>query len=295
MLAILMIGLAENGEAQNLDLEFESVTGGGGVTLSVGHGGNPAGPDILFIHGFSQSYLSWEEQIDSDLGKAFSITVFDLRGHGASAKPVEPESYQSTRMWGDDIAAIIRKQALDRPVLVGWSWAGFVIMNYIRHHGVGDIAGINLVGANTSLKGPVSPPPPGPGQDMQWLGQMLSPDIALNLAGVTTFIDLMTAQPMAADVREANIAFNMMTPHYVRRAMMGYPSDNSDLAEAITVPVLISHGTDDPIVAYEGAAATANVLSDASVSTYENTGHAPFMEKPERFNDELAAFVRRVQ
>lgn len=292
---LALAGLINIGAALSMDLTFTTVNGGGGVPLSVGHGGNPNGPDILFIHGFSQSYLSWAEQIDSDLGDEFSITVFDLRGHGASGKPSDVESYRSSQMWGDDIAAIIAQQNLDKPVLVGWSWAGFIIMNYIRHHGADDIAGINLVGANTALQGAVPPPPPQPDQNMEWFGQMMSPDIAVNLKGVTTFIDLLTVEPLAPDVRETNIMFNMMTPYYVRSAMMGYPSDNSDLAEKTTVPVLISHGTEDPIISYDGAVAITAVLADATVSTYENIGHAPFMEDSVRFNRELTAFVRRVQ
>ena len=295
MFCVFLAGLINNGVAQSMDLTFTTVTGGGGVPLSVGHGGNPDGPDILFIHGFSQSYLSWAEQIDSDLADDFSITVFDLRGHGASGKPANPESYQSTQLWGDDIAAIMEQRGLDNPVLVGWSWAGFVIMNYIRHHGVDDIAGINLVGANTSLQGAVPPPPPKPGQNMAWFGQMMSPDITVNLEGVTTFIDLVTAEPLPADVRQTNITFNMMTPHYVRSAMMGYPADNTDLIAKTTVPVLISHGTEDPIVSYEVATTTLDVLPTGTLSTYDNIGHAPFMEDPVRFNRELAAFVQRVQ
>jgi non-heme chloroperoxidase len=294
-LAIALCGLINSGAASSMDLTFTTITGGGDVPLSVAETGNPDGPDILFIHGFTQSYLSWQEQIDSDLAKEFSITVFDLRGHGASGKPSDPGRYQSTQLWADDIAAIIEQRGLNKPVLVGWSWAGFIIMNYIRHYGVDGIAGINLVGANTSLQGPVPPPPPKPGQNTTWFGQMMSPDITENLKGVSAFIDLVTVEPLAPDVRQTNIIFNMMTPPYVRSAMMGYPSDNSDLAEKITIPVLISHGTEDVIVNYEGATAIIDVLSDGTLSKYENVGHAPFMEDPERFNRELATFVRQVQ
>ena len=56
------------------------------MPLSVVQTGNGNGSDILFIHGFSQSYLSWQMQLDSDLAKDFHLTAFDLRGHGASGK-----------------------------------------------------------------------------------------------------------------------------------------------------------------------------------------------------------------
>lgn len=292
---IAVLGLFNIGTAQSMDLTFTTVDGGGGVPLSVAQTGNPEGSDILFIHGFSQSYLSFQKQIESDLAKDFHLTLFDLRGHGASGKPTDPAAYQSSQLWADDINAIIQECGLDKPVLVGWSWAGFIIMNYIRHYGTDEISGINLVGANTSLQGPVPPPAPEPGQDMGWFGDMMSEDIATNLRGTTTFIDLVTAEPLPADVRRTNIIFNMMTPHYVRRAMMGYPQDNGDLTDAMTLPVLITHGAKDPIIDHDGAMATLSVMPSGSASSYEGIGHAPFMEDAARFNRELAAFVRRVQ
>ncbi len=177
---------------------------------------------------------------------------------------------------------------------MGWSWAGFIIMNYVRHYSIEDIAAINLVGANTSLQGPVPPPPPKPGQSTAWLGQMMSTDIAENLQGVTTFIDMVTTDPLPPDVRHANIVFNMMTPPYVRQAMLGYPADNSDLAAKLTLPILVSHGTEDLIVSYDGGAAILEVLPNGSLSTYDGIGHAPFMEDSARFNLKLTEFVRRL-
>ena len=40
-----------------------------GVTIAAQEWGNPAGPEILFIHGFSQASLSWQRQVESDLAK----------------------------------------------------------------------------------------------------------------------------------------------------------------------------------------------------------------------------------
>ena len=49
-----------------------------GLTISAQEWGNPAGPEILFIHGFSQSYLSFMRQVDSELAKVFRIVTYDL-------------------------------------------------------------------------------------------------------------------------------------------------------------------------------------------------------------------------
>ena len=50
--------------------------------------------------------------------------AYDLRGHGMSEAPLEPEHYADGRLWADDVAAIIQQLVLDRPVLVGWSYGG---------------------------------------------------------------------------------------------------------------------------------------------------------------------------
>ena len=36
-----------------------------GLTMSAQDWGNPTGPEIVFIHGFSQSHLSWIKQVTS--------------------------------------------------------------------------------------------------------------------------------------------------------------------------------------------------------------------------------------
>ena len=77
-----------------------------GLTVRAQVWGNPSGPEILFIHGFSQSYLSWIKQTGSDLPKAFRMVTYDLRGHGGSDKPSDAKFYQ------DDKAARARDAVL---------------------------------------------------------------------------------------------------------------------------------------------------------------------------------------
>ncbi|WP_290649129.1 hypothetical protein [Aquisalimonas sp.] len=42
--------------------EMSTVTGANGVDLAVYESGNPEGPAILFIHGFTVNSLAWEPQ-----------------------------------------------------------------------------------------------------------------------------------------------------------------------------------------------------------------------------------------
>jgi pimeloyl-ACP methyl ester carboxylesterase len=131
-------------------MEIHTVEGGG-LRLHVREWGRPDGPSILFIHGLSQSHLCWAGQYDSELADEFRLVAYDLRGHGMSQAPLEPEHYTNARLWADDVAAIIDQLHLDRPVLVGWSYGGFVICDYVRAHGQDRIAAINLVGGVVTL------------------------------------------------------------------------------------------------------------------------------------------------
>ena len=87
----------------------------------------------------------------------------------------------------------------------------------------------------------------------------------------------------------------MMTPAYVRRAMRTFRPDNRDLAAQLTVSVLVSHGVDDQLVSIKDARRIQRLIAGSRLSSYGGAGHMPFYERPQRFNRELAAFVRSVQ
>src|SRR6202040_4393670 len=94
--------------AQKGKVKAVSPRGPDGNRASAQDWGNPNGPEILFIHGFSQSHLSWIKQVtNSDLAKEFHLVTYDLRGHGNSDKPLEPERYKTSKYWADELQAVI--------------------------------------------------------------------------------------------------------------------------------------------------------------------------------------------
>jgi non-heme chloroperoxidase len=103
-------------------MKVHTVPGGGGVKLHVRECGSPIGIPILLIHGWSQNHLCWMKQYESELQNEFRIVALDLRGHGMSDAAPQPEQYTDGDKWADDIAAIMDQLALDRPILVSWSY-----------------------------------------------------------------------------------------------------------------------------------------------------------------------------
>lgn len=287
--------LAATAGAAAVDIEVSTITGHGGVPLVVVETGNRAGPPILFIHGYSQSYLAWELQLrDPALLRDFHLIAFDLRGHGGSAKPTSPADYGS-EAWAGDVDAVIKAKLKAKPVLAPWSYGGPVTMSYVRHKGVGGIAGINFVAAGTALGGAGPAPDPNDPAIKPRLARfmaMAGPDTLANIDATRWFVASLTAKPLPADLSERAFITNMMTPGYVRAAMLSFRPDNADLRGKITVPVLLTHGDLDAVVPYQTSLDSKQHLPHAALSTYAGIGHAPFLESPERFNRELAEFVR---
>ena len=262
------------------------VAGADGLMLAVQEWGNPRGPEILFIHGFNQSHLSWLRQvIDPTLAATFRMVTLDLRGHGSSDKPADQNCYAHLR-WGDDIAAVMRATALRRPVLVGWSFGGNVICDYVRSFGTETIGGINFVAAATKS----DPAFFGPGRD-NYPG-MYSDDLATNIASTRGFLRACFARQPVEDDFETMLAFNMVVPTSVRTGVLGRPPNSGDALARIRCPVLVTHGVEDQILLVGLGKSTAAAIPGAALSLYNGVGHAPFWEDAPRFNRELAQFVR---
>src|SRR6516162_1756502 len=122
-----MVAMSASDEVQERKYKPLVVRTPDGVRIAAQEWGNPAGSEILFIHGFSQASMSWQRQVEGDLAKEFRLVTYDLRGHGNSDKPLEPEKYKESKAWADEVQAIINAANFKRPVLVGWSYGGHVI------------------------------------------------------------------------------------------------------------------------------------------------------------------------
>jgi non-heme chloroperoxidase len=284
--AALLIATVQPGFSEDMKGKALNVTTPDGLTISAQEYGNPNGPGIVFIHGFSQSHLSWMRQTDSDLAKEFHIVTYDLRGHGNSDKPLEAARYRDSKAWGDEVQAVIDAAGLKRPVLVGWSYAGRVISDYVATHGAGGISGIDFVDASIKFI------PEYVGDNLKNLPLMASEDMLTNINATRVFLHGCFSKQPSADDFETMLAFNMMVPPKVRAGLSGRPLDATEIMSKLAIPVLVSHGAEDKNAKVETAKYTASVIPGAKLSIYDGTGHSPFYEDAPRFNSELAALVR---
>lgn len=266
------------------------VQGAGGVSLNVVYAGDPANPAILFIHGTGQSTLSFDRQLRSDLVRRFFLVAFDLRGHGNSAKPWEPDAYSDSALWAEDVARVIADLQLRRPVIVGWSYGTMVALDYLRAAGPDSIAGLVLVGALGGLTS--APPPPPDERFLQIRADQASADLERNILASRAMARYLTARRMPEEwlARSASVA--LLLPRPARAGMFARSFDNTDLLPAVQeLPLLVIIGSRDGGTPESAARQLAERLPRSRVSIYRGDGHSPFVESPARFNRELAAFV----
>jgi non-heme chloroperoxidase len=273
---------------------IHTVRGGGGLRLHVREWGRADGPPILFIHGLSQNHLCWTKQYQSALAEEFRLVAYDLRGHGMSEAPLEPEHYTNARLWADDVAAIIDQLRLDRPVLVGWSYGGFVICDYLRAHGQDRIAAIDFAGAVITLGGAAFGTLIGPGF-LDHFPDATADDLPTNIRGIRGLVKGWPAKPYPAEEVETLLCSAMVVPAQIRANLGAREIDGDDVLRTLQVPLLVSHGRADTVVLPAMAEHVLATCPTAEPSWYEGVGHTAFLEAPERFNRELAALTRRAR
>ena len=271
-----------------------TVRGGGGLRLHVREWGKPDGPPILFIHGWSQNHLCWAKQYESSLADEFRLVAFDLRGHGMSESPLEPEHYTADELWADDMAAIIDELGLDRPVLVGWSYGAFVICDYVRTHGQERVTAINFVEGAVRLGEAAFGTLIGPGF-LDHFVDATADDLPTNIRAMRAFVRACLVKPLPQEELETAVCWNVVVPAPIRAGLAAREIDDDDVVRALEVPMLVTHGRADSVVLPAMAEHVLSICPLAQASWYEGVGHAPHLEEPERFNRELAELTRRVR
>lgn len=267
------------------------VQGADGTRLAVREAGDPAAPPIVLVHGWASSGNAWVNQLtDPVLTARHRLLAVDLRGHGESDKPAD--GYADPAVWASDLDAVLADA--DAPaVLVGWSYGGLVVTDYLRERGSAGVAGLVLVGAITEI----GRDRPGGGMGPVWDGilrSVLSDDVAVALPALTTLATEMTVEPRpGADVQES-LGDMLRVPPAVRKALFKRDVGSAEVLARVSVPTLVVHGELDRDVRPAAGEYAAGKIPGASMRWFSGTGHMPFVERVAEFNETLLEFAGSV-
>ena len=269
-------------------MKSQQITGGGGTRLHVVETGNPQGRPILFIHGFSQCWLTWSRQMNSDLTKEHRLVAMDLRGHGLSEKP--RDGYGDSKLWADDVNSVLQSLKLQQAILCGWSYGPLVILDYIRHYGEDAISGMHFVDGITKLGSDEALSVFTP----EFLGivpGVLSADAEESVRGLESLLRMCFAQELSKPDLYLMLGYNVSVPPYVRQALFSRTFDNDDLMPRIRKPVLVTHGAEETIVKAVAVDRHKSRMPHAQIQMIPNAGHASFWDDATSLNQRLQAFA----
>ena len=264
-----------------------TITGTDQCKLQIREFGSKSAPSIVLIHGWMQSGLSWRHQIESTLANDFHLIVPDLRGHGASDKPQNPEAYATSSFLAEDLNSIIRTCCSTPPVLVGWSMGGKVVGDYLGAFGDNEIAGVFLVGSPLAAPKDTGVTRPA----AVYFPMTYDADLSVQIKGVLGFLELCTAEPMTSEDRAFNVAFNMVGEPLAREYARTRVSDYRPHFANLTKPAAFLYGDKERVALPEMCEASAAIVPNADVIVMEGVSHMPFWEDCDRFNTHLRKFM----
>jgi non-heme chloroperoxidase len=251
--------------------------------------GAARGVDLLFLHGFSQSHRSWLRQLQGPLARRHRLVTYDLRGHGASDKPDDDASYQESPRWAGEVRAVIEQKGMVKPVVVAWSYAGRILLDYVGAYGDRGLSGIVMANATSKTDPQVM------GPAAVFLRGMCDADPAVALDATRRLLAACVARPLPDDEFAFMLEFNQQVAPGIRAHLRRPAGHYGTVLRSIRVPVLVIHGRLDPINQVAMAEYTTSHIPGAQLLLYEDVAHMPFWEDPQRFDADVAGFLAQVE
>ncbi len=232
------------------------------------------GPPVLFVHGWAMASGAMAP-LAAHLRPATRTVRYDLRGHGASA----PAASASLDDHAADLAGLLEAMALEGVLVVAWSLGAQVLLRALPkvHRRV---RGGVLVGATPRFTVGDDWPHGLPVRQVEVLAQRFRRDPARTRA---RFL----ADQLAPGERErlgpdrlAALDAGMPLPD-ARAALAGLEvlatADLRTELPAVAVPILLLHGSEDPICLPGASEAMASAIPGARRAILDGAGHAPFL------------------
>lgn len=243
-----------------------------------------SGQPIIFLHGIGSTGRSWQAQVDH-FGRNYLAIGLDLPSYGGTAALPE-NSFAGLADW---LHALIEEKGWHRPILVGNSYGGMIVQEYLyRHPGIA--AAAVLFGTSPAFGK----------KDGEWQKKFIAarleplengltmaqmaPDMWKSLAGVN-------ALPEGRDAMLADTA-NVSEDAY-RVAVTTLPTfDRRKNLPNIDIPCLLLVGSEDRNAPPKMMQKTGTYIPNSTYTEMEGLGHVAHIENPPVFNAALETFLQ---
>ena len=275
-----------------LQLQYLSLHG-----HTVGYRTAGQGPVVVLVHGMAGSSDTWRYVMPA-LARHFTVVAPDLLGHGRSAKPRAEYSVSAHANLLRDLLASL---GYERATLVGQSLGGGVVMQLayqfpdrcerlvlVSSGGLGRevsplLRGLAVPGVEQIFPLFCSPTLRDAGQRLAtWLGAT-----ALRTTPVVEEIWRSYASLADDDTRRAFFCTLRAVIDPSGQAV----SATDRLYLAAHIPTLIVWGARDTLIPARHAHAAHEAIPGSQLAIFEDAGHFPHCEAPERFVETLVEFI----
>jgi 3-oxoadipate enol-lactonase len=239
------------------------------------------GEPVLLVHGLGSSTLDWAPQIAA-LAPRFKVVVFDVRGHGRSAKP---RQRYSVRLFAEDTAALVRSLNVAPVHVVGISMGGMIAFQLA-------ITAPELVRSLTIVNsGPAMPVRTFAQRMMIWTRIAIVKLRGMRKMGEVLANRLLPKPEHAALRRQFIERWAANDPTAYLSALNGLLNwDIMDALGRIDCPVLVLAADQDYTSVAFKEAYTA-MIRGAELVVVADSRHMLPVERPESFNAALLAFL----
>ena len=241
-----------------------------GVRLNYAESGPAHGLPVIFLHGVTDSWRSFERLLPL-LPPDVHALALSQRGHGDSSRPAE--GYRFADMAGD-LLAFMDARGIPRAVIAGHSMGASVAQWFAISH-TERVAGLVLMGAfatfqDEALRQFVH-------TSILPLADPISPSFAREWQLSTL------ARPMDDSHLEIVVAETTKVPAFVwRAAFQGFldTADFTDSLASVTVPTLLMWGDADTYTSRDAQDRLLAAIPGARLRVYAGAGHAFHWEDP---------------
>lgn len=271
-----------------------------GLTLEYDEHGDPSHPPLLLVMGLGAQMTLWPiELVEALAAQGFRVIRFDNRDIGLSEKMegakapgvikqvilgklgFKPKVPYTLSDMADDAIGVLDALGIDKAHIVGASMGGMIAQRMAIHH-AGRMFSLTSIFSTTG-NGKL------PQADKAAIDTLTTPPISMEEdALVEHGIKIQAAigspgfrpdpERQRARVRDAVRRSVYPAGQMRQMAAIIHDGDRTPLLANVSVPTLVLHGEDDPLVKVEGGKATAAAIPGAKLKTIPGWGHDLPME-----------------
>jgi pimeloyl-ACP methyl ester carboxylesterase len=265
-----------------MEYKTKSVELSNRVKLPYAEQGDPSGVPLLLLHGYADSWRSFELVLPylPDSVRAIALTQ---RGHGDASRPEEgyrPDDFAA------DLAEFMDVLQLESAVIAGGSSGGFAARRFAVDYPERTL-GLVLLGSPFTLQDK-------PGVLELWESNISKLTDPVDPRFVREFQESTHVRPVPEAFLRTMVNESLKVPAHVWRSTgEGLLKDASseDLAE-IKAPTLIIWGDQDTIVPLSDQEKLKRGIEGSRLIVYPGVGHAIYWEEPGHVASDIIAFIK---